>query len=251
MKEKLKKLLNDIRTAPPWQTILLVALAAVAVGGACWLLLILLQYIAENKEFFVNTLTTIGVIIGIFYYWRYDKRQKAEKEQKRKQDEQTYLAEAERQQQLARADKKYKRLCGCLFTVLTSVSENVGLVRPDRPERLHSPGKILDAGNFLQYRYQCLKRSKEIDEQAIMHILQEEIDNRMNANEWGFKTTTFPYKGELYSIIQVVNMEDCGNYLHIDLAIANENVCAYILNMAYARFEDANTFAQVPEDDDF
>lgn len=230
----MKKLFDDLQASweqRNWKKLVgTIALLGVVAGVLIWLGVKLVSFVAVRFEI-------IMLIVGGYaslWYWLSTKR--ADK-QKKLAEQQAQESEAAEQLKRLRAEKNYAIIAETLFTILLHTSNVLQLHQPDSPQRLHSPGRILTGDTFVKYRYQVLKNTPTVDVRLIQEVLQKEIDSRVATKEIGLSNGSYSYHGNLYSIYQVVAVQEIGNYCNIDLAIADDVVCAYLENCAYIELE--------------
>lgn len=200
---------------------------------AAWMVSALLLFLAS--KFDVIMLVGGGTFVAWYciYATNLEKKQKAAVVQKQMDE-----AEQLRQQQLQ--NRNYDQLCIPLFTVLRSVGAMLGFQPPEQPKRLHHASKVIPCGSFAKYRYEVL-RIGEVTPATACAVLQQELDSRIQSGELGLATQKHPYKGSFYSILQVMGVEDVGTVCYIDLAIASDEVCAYLESREYVKLDQKSS----------
>lgn len=144
----------------------------------------------------------------------------------------------------------YKIIRKNLCSVLGDIGEIVKLRKPATLSQLDAPTHFDIISKAVVYHLLALKQSDEIDTFSIIGILQNAIEQRLNNNEVeGITQTIFFYNGQAYPSIMIDNVQDLGNYVQIDVAIASEFYCKYRERRIYNNMNQSTAIR--PKDKDF
>lgn len=144
----------------------------------------------------------------------------------------------------------YKIIRKNLCSVLGDISEITKLRKPTTLSQLDCPTHFDIISKAVVYHFLALKQSDEIDTFNVIGILQNTIEQRLNNNEVeGITQTIFFYNGQAYPSIMIDKVQDLGNYVQIDVAIASEFYCKYRERRIYNNMNQSATIK--PHDKDF
>lgn len=144
----------------------------------------------------------------------------------------------------------YKIIRKNLCSVLGDIGEITKLRKPATLSQLDPPTHFDITSKAVIYHYLALKQSDEIDPFSIIGILQNAFEQRLNNNEVeGITQTIFFYNGQAYPSIMIDNVQDLGNYVQIDVAIASEFYCKYRERRIYNNINRSGSTK--PHDKDF
>jgi len=117
-----------------------------------------------------------------------------------------------------------KNLC----SILGDIGDITRLRKPATLSQMDSPTHFDIKSKAVIYHFLALKQSDEIDTFSIVGIIQNAIEQRLNNNEIeGITQMAFFYNGQVYPSIMIDNVQDLGNYVQIDMAIASDFYCKY------------------------
>lgn len=225
-----------------------------AVAGYIVVALLAVTLLISVTWVIVNTILAniqiLSFIVGgyvLVFYLLYTSR----KEKRAKiAEEQGKLDQAVALQKKAKANRNYSDLANVLFPILLPLCDMLSLQRGDSPKSLYAGNGIMDNATFYAYRYQALKRG-EVNCDTIKSVLQSEIDNKLESNVLGFSVKKHVFEGATFSILQVLDVSDVGNYVFIDVVLVDDNSASYLLNKQYTTFAQSNVSMLFPRDEDF
>ena len=147
-------------------------------------------------------------------------------------------------------ESTYNMLRKNLCSVIGDIADIIKLRKPANLRQMDGPTHYDIVANAVIYHYLILKQSDGIDAFSVIGILQNAIEQRLNNNEVeGITQTAFFYNGQVYPSIMVDNVQDLGNYVQIDIAIASEYYCKYRERRIYNNMNQTGIIK--PKDKDF
>ncbi len=147
-------------------------------------------------------------------------------------------------------ESTYNMLRKNLCSVIGDIADIIKLRKPANLRQMDGPTHYDIVANAVIYHFLILKQSDGIDAFSVIGILQNAIEQRLNNNEVeGITQTAFFYNGQVYPSIMVDNVQDLGNYVQIDIAIASEYYCKYRERRIYNNMNQTGIIK--PKDKDF
>lgn len=222
-----------------WLTLILKAVCMIIVSLCMGMLLgELAFFILENIEEIVVTIGAIACFFIILFSFLPKKQIQAVPE--------TSIMEYDP----ITLEATYKIIRKNLCSVIGDIGEIVKLRKPATLSQLDAPTHFDIISKAVVYHFLALKQSDEIDTFNIIGILQNAIEQRLNNNELeGITQTIFFYNGQAYPSIIIDNVQDLGNYVQIDVAIASEFYCKYRERRIYNNMNQS--ISTKPHDKDF
>lgn len=139
-------------------------------------------------------------------------------------------------------ESTYKILRQNLCSVIGDTAEITKLRKPVTLSQMDAPTHFDIVSKCAIYHFLVLKLAEEIDPFTITGILQNAIEQRLNNNEAeGITQTSFFYNGQVYPSIMVDRVQDLGNYIQVDVAIASEYYCKYRERRIYNNMAQSNS----------
>lgn len=147
-------------------------------------------------------------------------------------------------------ESTYNMIRKNLCSVIGDIADVTRLRKPASLSQMDCPTHYDVVAKAVIYHFLVLKQSGEIDTFSIIGILQNAIEQRLNNNEVeGITQTAYFYNGQVYPSIMVDNVQDLGNYIQIDIAIASEYYCKYRERRIYNNMNQTGIIK--PKDKDF
>lgn len=147
-------------------------------------------------------------------------------------------------------ESTYNMIRKNLCSVIGEIADITRLRKPASLSQMDCPTHYDVVAKAVIYHFLVLKQSGEIDTFSIIGILQNAIEQRLNNNEVeGITQTAYFYNGQVYPSIMVDNVQDLGNYVQIDIAIASEYYCKYRERRIYNNMNQTGIIK--PKDKDF
>lgn len=125
-------------------------------------------------------------------------------------------------------ENTYKLLRAGLCTVVGEIGELINVRKPASYTQLDAPTNYTIVANAPIYHLLLNKIGTECDTYEVHGILQTVIEQKLNNFAFpGISQSTFFYNSQAYPLIMIDDVKDLGQFIQVDMALANEYYCRY------------------------
>ena len=126
-------------------------------------------------------------------------------------------------------ENTYRLLRDTLCLIVRDISEAIRVKEPKAPIQIVAPQHFDIVSNAPVYHFLLAKEVNEpYDTYSIFGLLQVAIEQRLNTQSIpGITQSVFFYNGKTYPTIMVHEINNSGQFIQVDIAIANEYYCKY------------------------
>lgn len=200
-------------------------------------------------------LTVIGMYVFAYLLikeWLKSRREKKEEETEIKRNimQQKEVEAIELEKSLS--ESNYIIVRRCLFSVLSDIAGNLGLVKPTNLSELDSPARTISQSGVLIFQYLVLKGKETPDLQIIKNVIQTRFTQKLDNLEFtGITQSVYIWNGCSFPVINIDEVLDCGNYIQVNIVFASEKYCSILELRKQNKLIGQASFNQSIKDSDF
>ena len=147
-------------------------------------------------------------------------------------------------------ENTYKLIGNNLCMVLGEICDIIKVKKPYNQSQIDAPTHYTTVANVPIYHYLVSKQGGEVDTYMVMGILQNSFEQKLNNYELpGLSQSVFFYNGQAYPALMIDAVQDFGNFIQINMAVASEYYCQYREHRLYQNTISSNN--SKPHDKDF
>ena len=208
-----------------------------------WIFGQIVNYVIANLDWIVFT-----GIVGICFVSAIKARFEAKKDNKTNQVPETPIKNEDVIEQL---NDNYMLLRDGLFKMLKHIAPVLKITCPQYDYEIESDRHYYRQGNIVSYEY-IIYKTADVAIDLFKSVLQKEIDlNLAKESISGIAQKFYIYEGQSISLIKVHDIEDCGAFYRVKLAIVNEDYCKYMEHNFKVDLKKKAITLKAPTDKDF
>lgn len=147
-------------------------------------------------------------------------------------------------------ENTYKLIRSGICTIIGEVGEIIKVRKPASYSQMDAPTHYDIVAGVPIYHLLVPKQGEAVDTYVALGIIQNAIEQKLNNHALpGISQAVFFYNGQAYPALMADRVEDLGNFIQIDVAVASENYCKYREQRLYNSINPSS--GQNPHDRDF